>query len=183
MKENYKTNWNVRTVVFLGALVAMHLVLTRVFVIELGFGRISLGSVCTILAGLWFGPVAGGICGFAADIIGCILKGYAINPLITIAAILWGVIPALFKPVFLKGSKVKKNAWLAVGIILASVLSSLVFTTAGLVLFNGYNFFAIMPARVIQFFAMTAVYCVITNILYFSPVTHVVHGAVGRQAA
>ena len=50
MKENYKTNWNVRTVVFLGALVPMHLVLTRVFVIELGFGRISLGSVCTILA-------------------------------------------------------------------------------------------------------------------------------------
>ena len=44
-------------------LIAMHLVLTRVLVIDLGAYRISVGSVCTILAGLWLGPVAGGVCG------------------------------------------------------------------------------------------------------------------------
>ena len=61
-------------------LVAMHLVLTRVFVVELGAYRISVGSVCTILAGVWLGPVAGGVCGLAADLIGCFMKGYAVNP-------------------------------------------------------------------------------------------------------
>ena len=97
MQKNNGQTWNVRTMVFMALLVAMHLVLTRVLVIDLGAYRISVGSVCTILAGLWLGPVAGGVCGFASDIIGCFMKGYAVNPLITVAAILWGVIPALMK--------------------------------------------------------------------------------------
>ena len=53
-----KQYWNVKTLVFMALLIAMHLVLTRVLVIDLGAYRISVGSVCTILAGLWLGPVA-----------------------------------------------------------------------------------------------------------------------------
>ena len=41
-------------------LVAMQLVLTRVLVLDLGPYRITVGTVCTVLAGLWMGPVAGG---------------------------------------------------------------------------------------------------------------------------
>ena len=85
-----KQYWNVKTLVFMALLIAMHLVLTRVLVIDLGAYRISVGSVCTILAGLWLGPVAGGVCGLCADIIGCFMKGYAVNPFITVAAILVG---------------------------------------------------------------------------------------------
>ena len=92
-------------------LIAMHLVLTRVLVIDLGAYRISVGSVCTILAGLWLGPVAGGVCGLCADIIGCFMKGYAVNPFITVAAILWGVLPALAKPLFANRKKTGKNSW------------------------------------------------------------------------
>ena len=49
-----KQYWNVKTLVFMALLIAMHLVLTRVLVIDLGAYRISVGSVCTILAGLWW---------------------------------------------------------------------------------------------------------------------------------
>jgi len=51
-----KQYWNVKTLVFMALLIAMHLVLTRVLVIDLGAYRISVGSVCTILAGLWLWP-------------------------------------------------------------------------------------------------------------------------------
>ncbi len=175
---NVKSNekWNLKTIVFLGVLVAMHLVLTRIFVIELGFGRISLGSVCTILAGLWFGPAAGALVGFSADVLGCLMKGYALNPLITIAAMLWGMIPVLFRPLFSKGSKTKKHLGLSAGITVSAMFCTLGFGTAGLVLINGYNFYAIMPARLIQFCVMTVIYCLITNLLYFSPLTSVVKG-------
>ena len=44
-----KQYWNVKTLVFMALLIAMHLVLTRVLVIDLGAYRISVGSVCTIL--------------------------------------------------------------------------------------------------------------------------------------
>ena len=43
-----KQYWNVKTLVFMALLIAMHLVLTRVLVIDLGAYRISVGSVCTI---------------------------------------------------------------------------------------------------------------------------------------
>lgn len=176
MQKNAR--WNVKTLVFMALLVAMHLVLTRVFVVELGAYRISVGSVSTILAGLWLGPVAGAVCGFAADIIGCFMKGYAINPFITVAAVLWGVIPALMKPLFAKKSKTGKMVGISVSVVITAVFSSLVFTTAGLVLIMGYNFYAIMPGRLIQFAIMIPIYCVLTCLLYFSPLTSMVVGNV-----
>ena len=102
-----KQTWNVKTLVFMALLIAMHLVLTRVLVIDLGAYRISVGSVTTILAGLWLGPVAGGVCGFCADIIGCFMKGYAVNPFITVAAILWG--PC--KTILCEQKENRKDSW------------------------------------------------------------------------
>lgn len=179
MQKNKQT-WNVKTLVFMALLIAMHLVLTRVFVIDLGSYRISVGSVATILAGLWLGPVAGGVCGGCADILGCFMKGYAVNPLITVAAILWGVIPALAKPLFSNYKKTGKTVGICVSVTNTAVLSSLVCTTAGLVLMNGYNLYAILPGRIVQFIIMVPTYCVLTCLLYFSPLTSMV---VGNTAA
>lgn len=175
-----KQTWNVKTLVFMALLVAMHLVLTRVLVIDLGAYRISVGSVCTILAGLWLGPVAGGVCGFASDIIGCFMKGYAVNPFITVAAILWGVLPALVRPLIANKKKTGKTVGICVSIVVTAILSSLVLTTAGLVIMLGYNFYAIMPGRLIQFVIMIPIYCVLTCLLYFSPLTAMVAGDAAR---
>ena len=59
-KNSTKSIWNVKNLVFMALLVAMQLVLTRVLVLDLGPYRITVGTVCTVLAGLWMGPVAGG---------------------------------------------------------------------------------------------------------------------------
>jgi ECF transporter S component (folate family) len=182
MHKNSKMKWDTRTIVFLGLMVAMHIVLTRLVVIDLGSYRISVGSVCTILAGLWFGPVGGGICGLLSDFLGCILKGYAINPLITLAAILWGVMPALMLPL-MQGGKVKKTAVLCVAVVLTSIVATLIVTTAGLVWVQGYNFYAIMPGRLVQWAIMTPIYCVLTVLLYYSPLTHLVQSATARREA
>ncbi|MDO5538509.1 MAG: folate family ECF transporter S component [Eubacteriales bacterium] len=184
MEKNKKTTWDTRTLVFMALLVAMNIVLARQLVIDLGFARITVGSVCTILAGLWFGPAAGGVCGLTADLLGCLLKGYAVNPLITIAAILWGVVPALVRLRTAKANRTRKMVFLCLGIAFASILSTLVFTTAGLVLINGYNFYAIMPSRMIQWAVMTPVYCAVTCAVYFSPITSViVNGNESRRVA
>ena len=180
MQKNSKSRWDTRTLVFLGLLVAMHIVVVRLVVIDLGSYRITIGSVCTILAGLWFGPVAGGVSGLISDVLGCILKGYAINPLITVAAILWGVIPALMRPL-MTGSKVKKTGMLWLSVVVTSILATLVFTTAGLVLLLGYNFYAIMPGRIVQWAIMTPIYCVLTSVLYYSPLTNMVLNATTRK--
>lgn len=185
MHKNRKMAWDTRTLVFLGLLAAMHVVLTRVFVIEIGSDyRISLGSVCTIMAGLWFGPVGGGVCGLVSDILGCILKGYAINPLITVAGVIWGVIPALMR-FALVGKKTKKMAVLCVAVAITSVFSTLVFTTAGIAFINGGEFWvsamALLPGRLAQWAIMTPIYCVLTCMLYFSPITNMVMNAAVRR--
>lgn len=176
MQKNQKMTWDTTTIVFLGLLVGMHIVLTRIVSIDLGFCRISVSSVCTILAGLWFGPIGGGVCGLLADLLGCLIKGYAVNPFITVAAILWGVLPALATQ---KGSdsKGKRIALLCAAIVVTGILASLVFNTAGLVLMLGYNFYAIFPGRVIQWAAMTPIYCILTSTLYFSPLTNMIVNA------
>lgn len=158
--------------------VALDLVVGRLLSVDLGPYRISFGSVVLILSGLWLGPVAGGICGFGADIIGCFMKGYTVNPLITLAAVMWGVIPALMKGLFSSSEKAKNKriAWLSVSVVLTGALSSLVTTTAGLVLILGYNFYAIMSGRLVQFVIMMPLYCVLTSLLYFSPLTSMIAG-------
>ncbi len=175
-RNRYRTVWCTYTIVSLGALTAINLILTRFLAINIGgFGRIQLGAVARIMAGLWFGPLAGALCGLVSDLMGCLIQGYAVNPLITLAAILWGVIPALFFPdgIFTGTAMTKKNGIirLCTGTILACLFCTLVFTTAGLVLINGMNLYAILPTRLIQFALQTPVYCVLVCLLYYSPVT------------
>ena len=171
MRKNKQT-WSVKTLVFLALLVAIQLVLSRVLVIDLGVYRITLGTVATVLAGLWMGPVAGGVEGAVADIIGCFMK---VNPLITLSAVAWGVIPGLAGKLMAEKNRKVKTVVMCVAIAVSGVVGTLGLTTAGLVMI-GANFYAIMPGRLVQFAIMTPIYCVLTSLLYFSPLTGMVVG-------
>ena len=83
---NNPSRTSVRTLVMLALLVAMSIVFSRVLSISTGFVRFNLGSLPVLLAALLFGPGAGFAVGAVADIIGGVLAGYAINPLITLGA-------------------------------------------------------------------------------------------------
>ena len=48
--------------------------------------RISFENLPVIMAGIAFGPVMGLMTGVAADLLGCLLYGYNINPIITLGA-------------------------------------------------------------------------------------------------
>ena len=176
MRKNKQT-WSVKTLVFLALLVAIQLVLYRVLVIDLGVYRITLGTIATVLAGLWMGPVAGGVEGGVADIIGCFMKGYGVNPLITLSAITWGVVAGAAGKLMAEKSRKVKTVIMCAGIVISGVVGTLGFTTAGLVMI-GSNFYAIMPGRLVQFAIMTPIYCVLTSLLYFSPLTSMVVGNV-----
>lgn len=169
-----KNSWSVKTLVFMALLVALNLILTRIISLDLGPFRVTIGPVCTIMAGLWLGPVAGATCGFCADIVGALIKGYAINPFITMAAMTWGIIPALMKGLYGNKSKSIKIVILTVSIALSSISATLFLNTIGLVLINGYSLMAILPGRILQLVFNIPMYTIITSILYYSPLTHMV---------
>ncbi len=176
-KRDNHTIWCTYTFVSIGMLTALQLLLSRFLAINIGgFARVGLGPVATIMAGIWLGPVAGGLTGLAADLLGCLIQGYAVNPLITLSAVLWGVIPGLLCPPA-GFRKMRKILRLCVSIILAAVVCTLVLTTAGLVLIMGYHYYSIMPTRLVQFAFMVPIYCLLVSLLYMSPVTSMVRNA------
>ena len=86
-----------------GILTALSVVLTR----YLGFSpssstvRLTLGNIPVMAAGIFCGPLYGGICGILADVIGCFLSGYAPNVPLSIGMGLIGVLPpCCIKPPF-----------------------------------------------------------------------------------
>lgn len=167
-----KTSWSVYTIVMMGMLIAMEIILERTIAIPIGnINRVSLGKCVVILAGLWMGPVCGAIVGMISDVIGAILAGYTIIPLITLSSMMWGIIPVLFLPMIKKSDKSQRVLLLCMAIIINSVVSTLVLTSLGLMQFYGTPLSAMAAPRSIQFITLTPVYCIVVSLLYFSPLT------------
>ena len=80
---------------FAGILSAMSVILGKFLQIPNPFQdfiRISFENLPVILAGISIGPLAAMLVGVVADLIGCVLYGYSINPIITIGAATVGLV-------------------------------------------------------------------------------------------
>ena len=94
---------------------------------------------------------------------------------------LWGILPAIvLRKVESRGKKAQ-----SIGITLSvcgtCILSIIGCTTAGLVLLLGYNFYAIIPGRIVLAAMMAVIYSILSNLLYFSPVTKMIRMARTRR--
>ena len=167
-----KIVWNTRSIVMLAVMVSISIVLTRFLSINVGgFFRLSLGSISTILTGLWFGPIAGFTAGAAADVLGLMLAPSGVwLPLITFSAGLWGVIPA-FLSGLITGTRRHKVLMICVIVVITSFLCQGLLTTFALIGVYGSG---IIPSRAVQFFCSTPVYCIVVSMLYESPLTAVI---------
>ncbi|MDD2981638.1 MAG: folate family ECF transporter S component [Hespellia sp.] len=185
--------FNTKVLAYAGVLIAMNVVLTRIVAIPIGPTlRITVGSVPIILGSLWFGPLVGGICGGAGDLIGCLISGYAPNPFIMCSSVLTGVLPFVFKRFFIKdlasmGSKEERTGsgfgkvvsdvfgkgFLKVLLVLAfmSLITSQGFTTYGLHLLYGMPIGPLFLSRLPQTIFLTISNSILTILIYGSPVT------------
>ena len=87
-----------RVIAFSALLTAISVVMARL----LSFApipevRLSLDKFPLFLAGLFFGPMVGGMVSFAADFIGCLFSPYGFNPIFSPAAIFYGVLGGLLR--------------------------------------------------------------------------------------
>lgn len=77
-------------------LAALSVVLARLLIpMPNNTTRFSIESVPIFLAGVLFGPLAGGLVGFSADFVGCLFSPYGFNPLFSLPPILYGVFGGL----------------------------------------------------------------------------------------
>lgn len=61
------------------------------------FTRFSIEAIPIVIAGVLFGPLAGGVVGFVADLVGCLFSGFGYNPIFCVPPILYGVLPGLMR--------------------------------------------------------------------------------------
>ena len=156
------TKNSTRTLTVLALLIAMSIVFSRVLSISTGFVRFNLGSLPVLLAGILFGPGAGFAVGALADMIGGVLAGYAINPLITLGAAsiglvggwLWQILP----------HTLRLGQRLLLSVLAAHVVGSIVINSLALRIFYGYAW-SVLLARIPNALVLTAVNIVLLRLL------------------
>ncbi|MBQ8545357.1 MAG: folate family ECF transporter S component [Clostridia bacterium] len=92
-KKRERVIFSTKGIVFMALMIASSIVLGKLLAINITtMIRISLENLPIILTAIALGPIAGGVVALVADILGCIIVGYEINPIVTLGAITLGVI-------------------------------------------------------------------------------------------
>lgn len=165
-----KRQMSIKTVAAAAVLVAMNIILARVFAVNIGPAlRITISTTPIFLAGLWFGPLVGALCGATGDLLGSLFQGYAPNPLIMATAVLCGLLPGLMKKYVFHN---RINYWKILLIVAVHGLAgSMGLTLLGLHLMYGRPLAELFVTRSIQTVALVIVNSILVNLLYVSPLT------------
>ena len=97
MKNQSKLAMTTKTITYCALLAAISIVLARLLSFApAGNTRWSLDKFPLFLAGVFFGPLAGGLTGFVADATGSMLQ-YGFNPILCPPAVMYGVFGGIFR--------------------------------------------------------------------------------------
>jgi ECF transporter S component (folate family) len=140
---------------YLAVFIALNVVLARIASVRLVFAgvegiRIGLGGLPVIMAGVLWGPVAGGIVGAMGDMI-----GYFLNPAgpymphFTLSAALTGVIPALVLRILGREKSPGPGA-LMLAILVGQTITSLILVPYFLQTLFGIPWRPLLVARVVS---------------------------------
>lgn len=118
--------------------------------------RFSFENLPILFAGIAFGPIVGALVGAVADLVGCILVGYEINPIVTLGAIAIGTLSGLaFKLMKKAGGSIMLSA--AVSVAAAHLIGSVVIKTFGLAAFYSFPVYILMLWRLLNYVIVGAV--------------------------
>ncbi len=132
----------------------------------LNFGdsiRIGLGSLPIQMAGIMLGPVVGAAVGGVSDIIGCLLKGYSINPVITLGAVSVGFLSGVMYHKVLAGMDKSLLPRIALSTVTAHAVGSMLIKSVGMFVY----FHTPMQTLVLRVPIYIVTAAVETAIIYF----------------
>ena len=130
MQSNKKRTMTTKTMAYCALLAALSVVLARLIgLMPDPSTRFSIEAIPIFLAGMLFGPLAGGMVGFTADFVGCLFSAFGYNPIFCIPPILYGVAGGLFRHFLAKGTSLWR---LALAFLAPVVLGSILYQSATL---------------------------------------------------
>ena len=161
MQKNKLKNQSVRGVAVFGTikvmvvaslLAAMSIVCGKYLAIGVGnVLRFSLENLPILLSGIAFGPVVGAVTGAVADLVGCLLVGYAVNPLVTLGAVLVGATGGAVFSVLKKHTNCQHGICTGLCVAISHLLGSVLVKTVGLSAFYDMPFGALLLWRLLNY--------------------------------
>ncbi len=135
--ERFPLFGNLRILCAAALLTALSVVLGKYLAVSTPVFRFSLENLPILMAGIFFGPVIGGLVGVVSDLIGCALMSYTINPLITLGAALIGVVSGLIARLSTSGNRPLRPLMVCAAGMAAHAVGSMTVKTVGLAVFAG----------------------------------------------
>lgn len=136
-KSKNTTIKNTKALVFAALLTSLSVVIGWVCKTYLTFGdgsvRVTFENIPVILAGMWLGPLMGGLVGICSDVVSALLSGYGINPIITLGAMSVGLVSGL---IFKYMGGVKPIIKIPVLVYSAHCIGSVLIKTFGLYVYG-----------------------------------------------
>ena len=158
---NTRTLFELRKIAVCAVLAAAGIVLGKLLAVNIGQSfRLSFENLPVLFAGLYLGPWYGLFCGAAADLVGSVMVGYAINPVITLGAASIGLCAGL-AGVFFKGRSYRT----ALAVIIAHSVGSIVIKTAGIVLFYSAPLWITLLWRILIYLVTGTLECLLLMLL------------------
>ena len=151
MQRRVRTSRALAVSVSLSMLAAISIVCGKYLAINLGeFMRFSLENLPIIFASVTFGVLPGVAVAVAADLLGCLMVGYAINPVVTLGAASIGLISGCVWCLFGK-LKLSKGARLFFAVFFAHAIGSVLIKGAGLSVFYSIPYAALILWRLLNY--------------------------------
>ena len=135
-----RQNMATKTMAYCALLAALSVVMARLMgLMPNEFTRFSIEAVPIFIAGMLFGPVAGGLVGFTADFVGCMFSAFGYNPIFCIPPVLYGLCAGLLRR-FICGKRYRSTLVgtvlfalrLALVLLIPVVLGSVLYQSAAL---------------------------------------------------
>ena len=146
-----------RVTVYSALLAAISIICGKYLAFNVGeFIRFSFENLPIIFAGMTFGPIVGALVGAVADLVGCLLVGYAINPVITVAAALIGMISGLYYFVPERGGRLWHFMKISATVSCAHFIGSVIVKSIGLSAFYQMPLHVLMAWRALNYLIVGA---------------------------
>ena len=156
---------SLRITIILALMVAISILMGKYLAIRGGdVMRFSLENTPIILSGIAFGPGAGALVGLVADLVGCVMVGYTINPLVALGAVAIGLISG-FVPRILAKVNINGKMSLAITVAIAHLIGSVVIKTVGLSSYYDMPLVILMLWRVLNYLIVGALDGIVVHIL------------------
>ncbi len=145
-------NKHLRALVLTAMLSALSIILGKYLALPIGdILRFSFENLPIIFAGIVLGPLGGALVGTVADLLGCVLVGYVINPVVTVGAFSIGLISGAVYRLLKNRTCLSQSLSVALAVALSHLVGSVLIKTFGLSAFYGMPYIVLMLWRLLNY--------------------------------